>query len=72
MEAFKVSVAHLLNVVMRNNLSNKVLCCTLCGAWTTLHMYSRLCLGRSVLSHLSLAARLSNTLFFFKRTLAIP
>jgi hypothetical protein len=27
--AFELSVAHLLNVVMLNNLSNEVLCCTL-------------------------------------------
>jgi hypothetical protein len=29
MVAFELSVAHLLNVVMLNNLSNEVLCCTL-------------------------------------------
>lgn len=51
MVAFELSVARLLNVVLRNNLVNEVLCRTLFGAWSTLHMYSRLCLGRSVLSN---------------------
>jgi hypothetical protein len=27
--AFELSVAHLLNVIMHNNLSNEVLCCAL-------------------------------------------
>jgi len=50
MVAFELSVAHLLNVVMLNNLSNEVFRVLSLWAWSTLRMYSRLCLGRSVLS----------------------
>jgi hypothetical protein len=73
MVAFELLVAHLLNVVMLNNLSNEgPLLYPFCGAWSMLHMYSRLCLGRSVLSNPFPWRRDFLIPYSSKRILAIP
>lgn len=73
MVAFELSVAHLLNVVMRNSLSNKASAVpSLWGMDNVAYVFPSVPWSQRLIQPLSLAARLSNTLLFFKRTLAIP
>jgi hypothetical protein len=72
MVAFELSVAHLLNVVMLNKLSNEVLCTLFVGRGQRCICIPVCALVAASYQPLSLAARLSNTLLFFKRILAIP
>jgi len=73
MVAFEVSVAHLLNVVMLNNLSNEVLCApSLWGVVNVACVFPSVPWSQRLIQPLSLAASLFNTLLFFKRILAIP
>ncbi len=64
--AFELSIAHLLNVIMLNNLSNEVLCCTLfVGADNVACVFPSVPWSQRLIQPLSLAAGLSNTLLFF-------
>jgi hypothetical protein len=59
MVAFELSVAHLLNVVMRNNLSNEA------SADNVAYVSPSVPWSQRLIQPLSLAAKLSNTLLFF-------
>lgn len=70
MVAFELSVAHLLNVVLLNNLVNEVLCRILSGGVVNVaYVFPSVPWSQRLIQPLSLAARLSNTPLFI---LAIP